>query len=265
MRTLLVVTIGVPLFVFACGGGERGSSGETPGQDAAAGQDAPSPGGDAGGPTGSASIKGTVKLTGQAPQNPTIDMGEEPQCREHYSSPPRDPVVVVSGDGGLANVFVYVKAGLPQGARYTAPTSAVVLDQEGCLYHPRVFGVVTGQKIEIQNSDPLLHNIKSRPTANRPFNISQPTSGMKTERTFSSSEVMVPFECNVHGWMKAYAGVLPHPFFATTGDDGSFTIGNLPAGTYTVEIWHEKFGTKTAEVVVAESETKTADFNYSSR
>jgi uncharacterized protein (DUF2141 family) len=88
---------------------------------------------------------------------------------------------------------------------------------------------------------------------------------MKTNRTFSAPEVMVPLECNVHGWMQAYVGVLPHPFFAVTGTDGKFTIANLPAGTYTVEAWHEKYGTQTATVTVAATGSKTQDFTFAAK
>jgi hypothetical protein len=265
MRThIFAVSIAVPLSLLACSKEKAGTpGGESPSAAPAAAQ---SPTGNApAGPMGSATIKGTVKLTGAAPQNPTIDMSEEPKCKAHYPSTPRDPVVITGSGGGLANVFVYVKSGLPEGATYQPPAEDVVLDQEGCLYHPRVFGLMVNQKLKIKNDDPLLHNIKAKPTANRPFNISQPTSGMETERSFSASEVMVPFECNVHGWMKAYAGVLPHPFFATTGEDGSFSIGHLPPGTYTIEFWHEKFGTRTATVTVAGDETKTADQTFAAK
>jgi hypothetical protein len=130
------------------------------------------------------------------------------------------------------------------------------------MYHPRVFGIMVGQPLEIENSDPLLHNIKAMGKANRPFNISQPGAGMTTERTFSAREVMLPFECNVHGWMHAHAGVLPYPFFSTTGTDGRFTIKDLPPGTYTIEAWQEKYGTRTATVTVQGTETKTVDFTY---
>jgi len=261
MRTLLAVSIGFPLFLMACSKGERPAT-----QPAAP----PPPGGEptttaVSGPTGAATIKGTIKLTGPAPENPTIDMSEEPQCKSHYPTTPRDPVVTASASGGLANVFVYVKDGLPAGAAYQAPAQDVEIDQEGCLYHPRVFGLMVNQKLLIKNSDPLLHNIKAKPAINRPFNISQPAAGMTTERTFPAPEVMVPLECNVHGWMHAWVAVLPHPFFAVTGPDGSFTIGHLPAGTYTIAIWHEKFGTKTATITVTGDATKTADFSFTSK
>jgi len=195
------------------------------------------------------------------PANPPIDMAQEQKCRAEYSAAPTDPQYVVK-DGKLGNVFVYVKGGLPAGATYAPPTDPVVLDQNGCLYRPRVFGVMAGQPVEIRNSDPVLHNIKAVPTKNRGFNISQPTEGMKTVRTFATPEVMVPLECNVHGWMNAHAGVMSHPFFAVSGEDGSFEIKNLPPGTYEVEAWHEKLGSKTMSVTVPDGGKATADFSF---
>src|SRR6266581_3280659 len=116
----------------------------------------------------------------------------------------------------------------------------------------------------VVNANGILHNIKAKGTKNRPFNISQPAV-MTSDRTFTAPEVMVPLECNVHGWMHAWLGVLPHPFFGVSGSDGSFTIKGLPPGTYTIEAWHEKYGTQTATVTVAGSETKTADFSFAAK
>jgi plastocyanin len=210
-------------------------------------------------------ITGKIKFTGARPTNPRIDMSEEAACKNKYPAPPTAETVVVNANGTLANVFVYVKAGLPAGAKYQAPATAVVLDQSGCRYHPHVLGVMVGQNLEILNSDPVLHNIKAKATKNRPFNVSQPSAGMKTMRTFSTPEVMVALECNVHGWMNAFVGVLPHPFYAVTGADGSFSLKGLPPGTYTIEAWHEKYGTLTATVTVTGTETKTADFTFAAR
>jgi hypothetical protein len=192
-------------------------------------------------------------------------MSEEPECKAVYQTTPRERIVVVSPNGTLTNTFVYVKSGLPADAKYAPPATPVVIDQKGCRYQPRVFGIMIGQRLEIKNSDPLLHNIKQTGKANRPFNISQPAAGMSTGRTFTAPEVMLRFECNVHGWMHAYAGVLQHPFFSTTGPDGRFTIEHLPPGTYTIEAWQEKYGTRTATVTVRGNETKTVDFSYSPR
>ncbi len=198
---------------------------------------APGPGG---------TVTGKVTFTGTVPKNPVMDMSAEPNCAARYRTMPHLQLVVVNPNGTLANVFVYVKEGLSSGATYPAPTSPVVLDQSACEHHPRVFGIMMGQPLEIRNSDPLLHNIKVLGKNNRSFNISLPAAGM----TF------------VHGWMRAYAGVLPHPFFATTGTDGRFTIHGLPPGTYTVEAWHETLGTQTATITVRENATATVNLAY---
>ena len=216
-------------------------------------------------PSQGAAVTGRVRFTGAKPTNPRIDMSEEAACKAKYTTPPTAETVIVNPNGTLANVFVYVKAGLPAGATYPAPATPVVIDQNGCRYHPHVLGIMVGQNLEIQNSDPLLHNIKARPVKNRPFNVSQPSAGMKTMRTFTAAEVMVPLECNVHGWMNAFLGVLSHPFYAVSGADGSFSIKGLPPGTYTIEAWHEKYGTQTATVTVAGAAPKTQDFTFAAR
>ena len=208
-------------------------------------------------------ISGKIRFTGTAPRNPTIDMSEEAACKAKYKTgAPTEENVVAGPANALANVFVYVSAGLPANAKYQAPSAPVTLDQNGCRYHPHVLGIMVGQPFEILNSDPVLHNIKAIAKKNRPFNVSQPSAGMKTTRTFSTVEVMVNLECNVHGWMKAFLGVRSDPFYAVSGPDGSFSIKGLPPGTYTVEAWHEKFGTQTATVTVTGTESKTANFTF---
>lgn len=260
-RTLFTPITAVCLLTLSgCGGDNQGGDAAPPpagGEQAAA----------AAGPTGEGTITGTIKFTGARPANATIDMSEEAACKAKYGTGAAAPraETVVGNPGVLANVFVYVKSGLPADARYTAPTTPVVLDQDGCRYKPHVFGVMVGQPVEIRNSDPVLHNIKAVATKNRPFNISQPTAGMKMNRTFSAPEVMVQLECNVHGWMNAYAGVRPDPFFAVSEADGSFSIKGLPPGTYTIEAWHERYGTQTATVTVAGTESKTADITFAAR
>lgn len=207
-------------------------------------------------------ITGKIKFTGTAPRNPAIDMSEEAACKAKYTTTPTEENVVAGPANALSNVFVYVSAGVPAGQAFTAPTTPVVLDQSGCRYHPHVFGAMVGQNIEIKNSDPLLHNIKAIAKKNRPFNVSQPNAGMTKMVTFPTPEVMINLECNVHGWMHAYVGVRPDPFFAVSGPDGSFSIKGLPPGTYTIEAWHEKFGTQTATVTIAGTESKTANFTF---
>jgi hypothetical protein len=187
-------------------------------------------------------------------------MSEEAVCADKYSDPPTSPAVKVS-DGNLANVFVFVSEGLGD-MRFPASSEAVLLDQNGCLYHPHVLGIQTGQDLTIRNSDAVLHNINTRSTDNRPFNISQPQAGMESTRSFNTAEVMIPVGCDVHGWMSAFIGVTAHPYHAVTADDGTFTIEGLPPGEYVIEAWHETLGAQTMSVTVGEAETGTADFTY---
>ena len=262
MRRVLLgaVVLGGAVLTGSCGGNKGASDTSAAAQSSAGGAGAATAG--AGGPTGNSTVSGVINFTGAAPANPKIDMSQEGPCQSKHPTPPVDAQYAVA-NGKLGNVFVYVKSGLPADAKYTAPDASVEIDQDGCLYKPRVFGVMANQKILIKNADPVLHNIKAVPKENRGFNISQPSAGMQTTRTFATPEVMVPLECNVHGWMHAYVGVLSHPFFATSGEDGSFSIKNLPPGTYTIEAWHEKLGTQTTNVTVGAGETKTADFTFS--
>jgi plastocyanin len=138
----------------------------------------------------------------------------------------------------------------------------VALDQHGCMYQPHVLGVMAGQKIDIKNSDTTNHNIHPLPQTNQEWNESQPPGSDVKVQSFPRQEVMIPVKCNIHPWMRSYIGVVSHPFFAVTGDDGTFTIKGLPPGTYTIETWHEKYGTQDQQITVGPKESKTVDFSF---
>jgi plastocyanin len=205
-------------------------------------------------------IAGRVAIEGPVPQNGQIKMSGDPACiRANTDGASLESFVV--DNSGLENVFVYVKDGL-SGYYFDAPTEAVKLDQKGCRYHPHVFGLQVGQPLEVTNSDPTLHNVHAMAHVNQEFNASTPFTGTKITKRFTAREVMVPFKCDVHGWMNAYAGVLDHPYFAVSANGGRFELKNLPAGTYTIEAWHEKLGTETQSVTIGEKETKAITFTF---
>jgi hypothetical protein len=170
---------------------------------------------------------------------------------------------VVGPDGGLANVFVYIKKGL-EGRRFAPPKEIPVLDQIDCLFEPYVVGVMINQNLKIKNSDSFLHNVHATPKVNREFNLAQIGRGKDNERSFSRPEVLVRFKCDVHPWMFAYVGVVEHPFFAVTDKEGSFTITNVPPGEYVLEAYHLKtHGANPGflqEVSVKRGEAAVADF-----
>lgn len=194
-------------------------------------------------------VTGRITFTGTAPKPEVLRMGRDAACVAGAGPNPLSDAVLIDADGGLKNVFVYVKSSF-DGYTFDTPSEAVTLDQKGCIYVPRVFGVRVGQPIQILNSDATVHNVHALPMQNQEFNESQPRQGMSTSKIFTVPEVMVRFKCDFHGWMAAHVGVMSHPFFAVTAADGSFTIPGLPPGTYTIEAWHETFGTRTQEVTI---------------
>jgi len=183
-------------------------------------------------------IRGVVRFDGTPPQASKIPLAGFAQCNNPKDS---DDDVLIQ-DGKVRNAFVYIKRGLedtivPNGS------GEVVLDQAGCLYRPRVIGLQLGQTLVIRNGDAFLHNVHGLPKFSSSFNLTTPARGTEARRTFEEPEVMVPIRCDVHPWMRAYVGVLPHPYFAVSGADGSFELKNVPAGPYTLEVWHERLGT----------------------
>ena len=205
-------------------------------------------------------VTGRVTFAGTAPKAAVVRMESDPNCVQQGVTS-TDEAVVVGDAGALQNTFVYVKDGLGD-LRFPIPSNTPVLDQKGCQYTPHVIGVQVGQAIEVLNSDQTLHNVHAVPTSNQEFNTGQPLAGMKHTHRFSTREVMVPFKCDVHPWMRAYVGVLDHPYFAVTGPDGSFDLKGLPPGTYTIEAWHETLGTQTQTVTIAAKESGTAAFEF---
>ncbi len=197
----------------------------------------------------------TVKapFEGQAPAAENVKTDADAKCKLMHPAGMASDQVIVNANGTLKNVFAYVKEGL-SGQKFETPKTAVTFDQKGCQYHPKVFGIMVSQPLEILNSDDTLHNVHSLPKVNQGFNLGMPIKGMKLKKSFAKPEVMIKIKCEVHPWMGAYAGVLEHPFYGVTGEDGAAAIKDLPAGEYTIEAWHEKYGTQTQKVTVTDQD-----------
>ncbi len=208
-------------------------------------------------PATAGSISGVVSFKGTPPKLKPLDMTQDPGCP---SSPQPSDAVVVNG-GKLANVFVYVKEGLPPGT-FAVPSDPVVLDQKGCRYNPHMLGIMTSQQLKVLNSDTANHNIHDMPQNNQAWNESQSPTDKPILKTFDKPEMMIPVQCNQHPWMRAYINVLSHPYFAVSAADGSFSIKNLPPGEYTLVAVHEKFGEQTMKVKVGPKMDSDARFTF---
>jgi plastocyanin len=168
---------------------------------------------------------------------------------------------VLVDNGRLANAFVYVSDGLG-GRTFAVPDAPVTIDQRGCLYAPRVLGAQTCQPIRFVNSDPFLHNVHGTPGRSPAWNFGMSVRGSERTIRLEEPEVMVQVRCDVHPWMRAYIGVLDHPYFAVTGPDGRFTLADVPSGDLVVRAWHERFGVRETKVSLGAKETKELTFTY---
>jgi hypothetical protein len=155
----------------------------------------------------------------------------------------------VDAEGRVQGAFVYVKRGL-EGRRFPVPDSPAVIYQTGLMYEPRVLGVRVGQALEFRNLDNLLHVAHPVPMPNREHGRAQPLTQAPQIFVFDRTEVMISVHCDVHPWMRAWVGVVEHPFFAISGEHGNFELGTLPAGKYTIGAWHERLAIEDREILV---------------
>jgi len=130
------------------------------------------------------------------------------------------------------------------------------------MFRPRVQGVMTGQEVMMRNSDPLIHNVRSLSTKNRPFNIAQPAGTPDRKKVFKAGENAIQIGCDFHPWMKAFIFVMEHPYFAVTDEKGQFRIEGLPAGEYTLAAWHEEFGEKGMKITVGATASSDIAFTF---
>ncbi len=206
-------------------------------------------------------VSGVCKFEGEAPKRTVIKMDANPDCMKiHGDHKVGTENAIVSKEGQVQNVFVYVKTGL-EGKKFDPPAEPAMIDQKGCMYTPHVQGIMVEQKFNIVSSDPTLHNIHALAKVNPEFNVSQPTPGTR-DKVFHKAEMPIKFKCDVHAWMGAYVFVMDNPFFSTSAKDGSFTIKGLPDGEYTLAAWHEEFGTQEAKIKVAGGDVANTNFTF---
>jgi len=181
----------------------------------------------------------------------------DPTCGRLRPGPVTTRHFVVSADGGLANVLVWLRNALRASPRVEPP----LLDQVGCMFEPYVLGVVANQGIRVRNSDPVLHNLHFTPRKNHELNFAQTQRGQIKEIAFTRPELFVRIRCDVHPWMFAYVNVMEHPYFAITDTNGFYRIpAGFPAGHYGVGARHLKAGEDAREIDLRPGEPHTLDF-----
>jgi hypothetical protein len=213
---------------------------------------------------GGTKLSGKVTLNGAPAKPKQLDLSKEPACAQMHAANPLFPESLVLGPGNtVRNVVVYISEGAPYPG--PVPTTPVIFDQQGCRYTTHVLVFRAGQEVKISNSDPLSHNIHPIAKVNREWNKIQPPRTPPFSYAYENEE-FIPVKCNLHPWMQGYFAVLRTPYFAVTGDDGSFTLSDLPPGRYTITAWHETLGTQSREIEINSSgEPQTLNFTFTAK
>jgi hypothetical protein len=202
-------------------------------------------------------IQGVIKLAGPAPTiAPIVVTKNQDYCGESIPN----PVYVVAKDGGVQNVEVYLKD-ITKGKALPTDPVAISLVNTHCMFKPRVQAATVGQQITISSEDPVLHNThpQNSETNATIYNIALPYKGFSVTKPLPATPQLIKVKCDAHEWMHAWIWEFDHPYFATTGDDGRFTIKDVPPGTYTLVAWQEAAGEKSVSVTVTAGKTVTAD------
>lgn len=205
-------------------------------------------------------ISGEVEFSGVPPAPRTIPVTSDPAC---VAAHPDGLTVadVRATKGRLADVFVYVAAGLEDRV-FAVPATPVTIDQVGCLFVPRVAGAQAGQPIEFRTQDATLHNVHGEPHVSPRWNFGLARPGASRTLALAGPDVMVPVRCDVHPWMRLDLGVLPHPYFMVTGEDGVFRLADVPPGTYTVVAWHPRLGRREQQIEVRPRAETRLQFDF---
>ncbi|MCW5932846.1 MAG: hypothetical protein KIT45_00930 [Fimbriimonadia bacterium] len=211
---------------------------------------------------GSGTLYGVVKFEGTPPKSDPVNVATDPGCQWFYKDNPLLKEDVVIGEGNsLRYTYVHIKGNVA--GTHSVPKDHYLVDQVKCIFIPHVSGVMVGQTVRFRNSDPVVHNTRTNAKINKFFNATQPKQGDFADHAFDKEEYGIKLVCDVHPWMASYIHVSPHPFFAVSGEDGSYVIKGLPPGKYTLEFIHEKLGEKTVEVEVKANEATQTDMTYS--
>lgn len=206
------------------------------------------------------SIQVQVTFDGPPPSPKVINMNGTPACAALHPEPVTDPTLVVA-NGRLSSAVVFIKSGFGDRG-FTPPSQPVVIDQQGCLYHPHVTAVMVGQALQFRNSDQEAHNVHGRPQVAEGWNFLMSRPNSTRDVYLSKPEIGIPIGCDVHPWMRAYVSVLDNPYFAVTPPDGTVTLAGVPPGDYVIGVWHETLGTLVKPVSLPPRGSVAVQFDF---
>ena len=199
-------------------------------------------------------IRGRVVLQGDAPKPASDTIGQDQKVCGSTVSLPR---IVLGKDNGVQGTFVILEGVASPSARPTPTTQSILIDQKECQYAPHTMIVPVNSKVEITNSDPILHNVNGRQADSKVFNYAQARQGQRETVDMSMTKPgIITLACDAgHPWMSAFIYVASNPYVALTDSNGEFVIKDVPPGTYTLKMWHEG-------VILKDINKKLQVYNY---
>ena len=206
-------------------------------------------------------ITGDVKLVDGPPKMAPVKVTKD---QDYCGETLLNESYLVDANGGLKNVVVYLEA--VQTAAPADPQKLNMIENTGCRYAPRILAMQKGERLRVKNNDPKLHIPHSYLNEKTVFMLSLPFKNTILDATQKIRDAgILKLVCDTHAWMLGFVHVFDHPFFAVTDNKGSFSIPNVPAGTYTLKAWHEDAGLNSQEVVVSEGGEVRVNFEFAKK
>ena len=204
------------------------------------------------------SIVGDVKFIDAPPKLPPIKVSKD---QDYCGETLPNETYLIDSDGGLKNVVVFIESA-PTG-RAADPQKENFLFNDGCRYAPRVMAMQRGEKLKVRSNDPKLHVPHAYLGDRTVFNLSLPFKNTTIDTTAKIRQAgILKIVCDTHAWMLGYIHVFDHPYFEVTNEQGTFSIADLPAGSYVLTAWHEDGGIKSQEITVPESGDVRLSFEF---
>jgi hypothetical protein len=204
------------------------------------------------------SITGNVRFVDAPPNLAPVKVSKD---QDYCGDTLPNESYLIDGNGGFKNTVVYIEAAPPSTAADAQKLN--IIENTGCRYVPRILAMQKGERLRVRNNDPKLHIPHSYLNERTVFMLSLPFKSSILDATQKIRDAgILKLVCDTHAWMLGFIHVFDHPYFAVTDDTGAFSIPNVPAGTYTLKVWHEDAGVRGQEVVVSDGGDARVHFEF---
>ena len=207
------------------------------------------------------SIQGTIKVSGK--QDATLEVTKDKSfCGDTL---PAEKFLVSAG-GGLKNAIVRIDA-IESGKTFES-TGDFSIANKKCQFDPHVMVAPKGANMVVRNDDPVLHNshfylVQADSSKKNVINLALPKQGVEIgKKKILRKPGLLSVQCDAHDFMQAWVWVAENPYAVVTGGDGSFSLSDVPAGSYKLTVWHEELGEKTVDVTVEAGKAASVDFSF---